>query len=78
MYTYCSGQHFPPVTQEGIGTKKIQARIVTESIENHLWESGIMGLNSSLALQNAVFFYSGVYLCLRGGNEHRELKLSQF
>lgn len=31
-----------------------------------------------MALQNAVFFYSGVYFCLCGGAEHRELKLNQF
>ena len=37
-----------------------------------------MGIHSPTSLQNAVFFYSGMYFCLRGGVEHRELKLSQF
>ena len=32
----------------------------------------------AVALLNAVFFYNGVNFLLRGGEEHRELKISQF
>ena len=63
--------------KEGVGIDKIQARVVTDMEENHLWETGIIGTHSPTALQNAVFFYCGLYLCLRGGDEHRELKCSQ-
>ncbi|XP_011406856.1 PREDICTED: uncharacterized protein LOC105314397 [Amphimedon queenslandica] len=64
--------------QEGVGTEKVQARIVTNLEENLLLDMGVLGVHSPVALQNAVFFYCGVYLCLRGGDEHRELKNSQF
>ena len=43
--------------KEGVGTDKIQACVVTDTEENHLWETGIVGTHSPTALQNAVFFY---------------------
>ena len=64
--------------KNGIGTSKVQARIVTFAEEEQLWASGAIGTETPEALQNAVFFYCGIYLCLRGGEEHRQLKLSQF
>lgn len=45
--------------------------------EDKLWEAGIFGTTHPQALQNA-FFYVGKYLCLRGGEEHRNLTRSQF
>ncbi len=36
-----------------------------------------MGVEDPVSLQRAVFFSNGKSFCLRGGNEHRELKLSQ-
>ena len=46
--------------------------------ENMLWSKGIVGIASPKVLLHAVFFANGKYLCLRGGREHKELKLSQF
>ena len=37
-----------------------------------------MGVSDPKSLQNAVFYTVGKMLCLRGGVEHRSLKLSQF
>ena len=62
---------------EGIGATKNQARVVTPNEESMLWEKGTIGTHSPNALLNAVFFYCGMYFCLRGGEEHRELKMSQ-
>ena len=64
--------------KDEIGTSKVQARIVTIAEEEQLWASGAIGTETPEALQNTVFFYRGIYLCLRGGEEHRQLKLSQF
>lgn len=64
--------------KEGIGTSKAQARVVTVAEEEQLWDSEVIGIDTPEALLNAVFFYCGIYLCLRGGEEHRQLKLSQF
>ena len=41
-------------------------------------ESGVLGTDSPRALLNAVFFYNGRKFFLRGGEEHRFLRLSQF
>ena len=45
--------------------------------EIQLWTLGVMGIDTPLALFRAVFFYNGKLFCLRGGEEHRNLKLSQ-
>ena len=37
-----------------------------------------MGLHTPAALKNAVFYIVGKAFCLHGGQEHRDLKLSQF
>ena len=61
---------------EGIGATKNQAQVVTPNEESMLWKKGTIGTHSPNALLNAVF-YCGMYFCLRGGVEHRELKMSQ-
>ena len=61
-----------------IGTDIKHAEIFSKSEESMLWESGTMGIHSPQALFNAVFFLNGKNFCLRGGEEHRSLKLSQF
>ena len=38
---------------------------------------GTLGTGSP-SLMNAVFYNNGKILCLRGGEEHRKLKISQF
>ena len=57
---------------------KAQARVITTQEEEALWTTGVVGTTSPNSLLNAVFFYCGVYLCLCGGDEHRDLKYSQF
>jgi hypothetical protein len=64
--------------KDGIGASKVQARVVTIAEEDKMWTNGAMGTETPEALLNAVFFYCGIYLCLRGGEEHRALKYSQF
>ena len=60
----------------GIGAEKHSAKPFTKQDENKLWEQGIMGTCSPTSLLRAVFFYNGKNFCLRGGEEHRNLKLS--
>ena len=62
---------------EGVGAEKHSAEPFTEGDENKLWELGIMGAHSPTSLLRAVFFYNVKNICLRGGEEHRNLKLSQ-
>ena len=51
--------------------------IVTKEAELKLWTSGVMGVDTPRSLQNAAFYIVGKMFSLRGGVEHRLLKLSQ-
>ena len=59
-----------------IGTRVKHTEIFTKE-ESILWESGTLGLQTPMALLNTVFFLNGKNFCLRGGEEHRSLKISQ-
>ena len=62
---------------QGVGTVKKQAEAISVSEEDRLWMTGTIGLHSPLALLFAVFYYNGLNFVLRGGQEHREFKISQ-
>ena len=69
---------FKRLRQEGIGCTSRHAELFTKEDEASLWEKGVIGLNDPKSLLRAVFYYNGKNFCLRGGEEHRSLKLSQF
>lgn len=62
----------------GLGAQKKQARVLSHHEEEKLWETGAMWTGRPVGQQNAIFFYCGMYFCLRGGSDHWLLKLSQF
>ena len=64
--------------QEGLGGVKRFGKGITADEEEKLWASGVLGLSSPVSLLNAVFFLTGKIIGIRGGHEHRQLKLSQF
>lgn len=64
--------------QEGVGAVVKHAAVFTPAEENALWERKVIGDHNAVALQRAVFFYAGKAFCLRGGQEQRDLKISQF
>ncbi len=68
---------FRKLRKEGIGSEKKTAKPFSKEEEQELWSSGALGVQDPSSLQRAVFFSNGKNFCLRGGNEHRELKLSQ-
>ena len=53
------------------------AEVVTKEEEDQLWREGVMNTTTPVGLQNAAFFVVGKMFCLRGGQEHRGLQLSQ-
>ena len=63
--------------EDGLGAQKHSAEPFTVNDENKLWSLSVMGTHSPLTLLRAVFYYNGKNFCLRGGEEHRNLKLSQ-
>ena len=70
-------RRFRGLHEQGISTATVQARVITVDKENHLWASGVLGSHHPSALLNAIFNYYGLFFVLHGGQEHRDLKLSQ-
>ena len=64
--------------QEGVDAEVKHATLITLEEERMLWEQGVLGTDCPKSLLCAVFYLNGINLCLRGGSEHRNLKLSQF
>ena len=63
---------------EGVGATRRQAVVITTKEEEQLWQSGVLSSEYPLSLIRAVFYLNGINFVLRGGEEHRKLKLSQF
>ena len=61
----------------GVGSQRHATETFSKEEENRLWESGVLGVDNPTTLLRAVFFSNGKNFCLRGGDEHRNLKLSQ-
>ena len=64
--------------KKGIGATKKHAAVICPDDEIQMWESGVLGTDSPWSLARATFFVVGLHFCLRGGQEHRDLAVSQF
>ena len=64
--------------QKGHGTTVKQADPITQEDEEKLWNLGVFGVSDPQTLQYTVFFYACKLFGLRGRDEHRDLKCSQF
>ena len=60
-----------------LGQKPCRSEVISQEEEELLWSKGVLGTDSPQKLLNALFFYCGLNFCLRGGDEHRSLKVSQ-
>ena len=69
---------FRTLHQSGIGANKTSAKVITNEDEEKLWKAGVLNTTAPIGLQQAVFYYVGKACCLRGGEEQRDLKPSQF
>ena len=69
---------FRELHAQGVGASRRQSAVLSQEDEERLWASGVVGVEKPESLLNAVFLYNGMFLVLRGGEEHRKLKLSQF
>ena len=49
--------HFRALRQQGVGAKITHAKIISFDEEDLLWERGVMGTSTPLALLRAVFFF---------------------
>ena len=69
--------YYRKLHQEGVGCSSKSTELLTREDEEKLWQSGVLNPDTPQGLLNCVFFLNGKNFCLRGGQEHRELKLSQ-
>ena len=67
---------YKKLRSEGVGAASKHTEGISKE-EDQLWSSGVLNTTTPLGLLRAVFFYNGKCFCLRGGQEHRDLKLSQ-
>ena len=58
-------------------TKKKRFTTLSKEELDDLSKPCVLGVKTPTSLLHAVFFYNGKNFCLRGGEEHRSLKLSQ-
>ena len=63
--------------EEGVGAGSAPTQTLADAEIEKLWTSGVLSVDSPQGLLNAVFFYNRRNFLLRGGAEHRKLKLSQ-
>ena len=68
---------FRELRQEGVGSSSKSTEPITKDEEQLLWSSGQLDPSTPRGLLNAVFFLHGKNFVLRGGTEHRDLKISQ-
>lgn len=64
--------------EKGIGAQTQRTEAFTKADEESLWQSGVLGIDNPKSLLYNVFYMNGKNFSLRGGEEQRQLKLSQF
>ena len=60
-----------------MGASSAPTETLTDTEIAKLWTSGVLSVDNPQGLLNAVFFLNGRNFLLRGGTDHRELKLAQ-
>ena len=68
---------FQRLHKDGLRAEVKHTSNISEEEEATLWSKGILGSESPLSLLRAVFYLNRINFCLRGGQEHRGLKLTQ-
>ena len=71
-------QRMKELSQKGVGSHRNRAAPVTVDDEIQLWESGTLNGDTSQGLSYAVFLYNCKVFGFRGGDEHRNLDVSQY
>ena len=68
---------FRELREDGVGNDSKHTEPLTREDEIQLWSLGVLSASTPRGLLNAVFFLNGKNFALRGGAEHRCLKVSQ-
>ncbi|KXJ05048.1 hypothetical protein AC249_AIPGENE2047, partial [Exaiptasia diaphana] len=59
----------------GLGIKKKQAQVITLDEEDELWSKNVLGDDNHQQLLDTLLYLFGLHFALRGGMEHRRLRL---
>jgi hypothetical protein len=68
---------FKCLCADGIGASLAHTESISKEEESQLWSSGVLNVDNPKGLLRSVFYLNGKYFCLRGGDEHRLLGMSQ-
>ena len=69
---------FRHLHQSGVGADVKHTAIISNEEEDKLWSSGALNITDPKGLQQVVFYYVRKVYCIRGEEEQRCLKPSQF
>jgi len=59
---------------KGTGLEHRQATVISEAMEDVLWERGLLGDQDGQTLLNTMVYVLGLHFALRGRDEHRRLR----
>ena len=68
---------FKSLRADGVGAQSGHTESISIEEEDQLWNSGVLNAEDPRGLLHSVFFMNGKCFCLRGGQEHRDLGVSQ-
>ena len=77
LFTTTLDNLFKHLRKSGVGANSSHTEDISKEDEEKLWSSGVLNVDDPNSLLRAVFFTCGKCFCLRGGQEHRDLILSQ-
>lgn len=66
------------IVASGVGIHRNRADPIDDNEEDMLWNKGVIGYSSAKSLSYGVFFYNCKIVGFRGGDEHRNLDVSQY
>ena len=74
----CCDLVYRQLHSSGVGTVIENTETFNSEEEDKMWSTGVFSIDHPKSLQRAIFFYVGKHFCIRGGEEQRKLKPSQF
>ena len=77
MFTRTLDNLFKSLRSKVVGSTTSATESISAEEEDLLWSSAVLNTDTPNGLVRAAFFVVGKCFCLRGGQEHRQLRLSQ-
>ena len=62
------------LTRRGVGLNRRKAQVITQTMEEKLWDHGDLGSDDPQTLLNTLLYLLGIHFALRSREEHRHLR----